>query len=126
MRCSDIKRAVIESKFVDENFVKNIIIRGNRITHKNWETSSCYIKNDVLYAIAGCTKEANKKGSVNQFINIVKLPANGTFIIDNMFFYRSDSIGRVSSILLVAENNLRERRTAAGKDNQERAKKKVV
>lgn len=123
MTCVDIINAIKDSDFTDCKFKEGLIIDANTICHKEFKKTYCRIKNGVCYANAGCVENNTGDGSVNECLNIVKLPPNSKFIVDDgTFEYFSDEIGRVKFVQSHIKKIIS--RTNPGRDNSKRAKYK--
>lgn len=123
MTCNDIVEAIKDSNFTDKNFQEELKICGNKISHPCYIRTGCSVINDICYANAGCVLNNTRDGSVNECLNIVKLPPNSKFIVDEgTFEYFSDEIGRVKFVQAHITKLIS--RTDPGNYNLQRAEKK--
>lgn len=122
MNISDIYELMQNSNFVDSKFKRHLKIQGSTISHTQYPRTNCEIKNNKLYATAGCLKDGKPdEGNVNQCINLQKLPHSGVFIIDSKFKYRSDRYGRVWYVMADLNSKFITR-TNVGTENTKRIK----
>lgn len=101
----------ISKEFADGVAVKSTK-NGVELVSKDFPTSAVKLQNNIIYGKAGSLID---EGPVNQFLNVL-LP-NKTYIVDDVFIYQTDDLGRVLSCQV---DRTKAFKTLAGKRNPQR------